>query len=44
VSLELGEATVVADGGLFAFQVPSKNLVIGQRILFVREGDEFVVI
>jgi len=44
VCLELGEATVVADGGQFAFQVPAGDLAIGRRVRFVREGEKFELI
>lgn len=41
VSLEMGEATVMSEGGQFAFQTPSGDLRIGQRVRFVRTGDQF---
>ncbi|AIE85318.1 hypothetical protein [Fimbriimonas ginsengisoli] len=44
VCFELGEATIVAEGGLFAFQVPMRELQIGQRVRFIREGGEFELV
>ena len=44
VCLELGEATVMAEGGMFSFQVPAGNLSIGRRVRFVREGEQFELI
>ena len=44
VCLELGEATIIAEGGQFSFQVPSSDLQIGNRVWFVRAGDQFELV
>ena len=44
VCLELGEATIVAEGSVFAFQVPDHDLRIGQPVRFVRRGDRFEIV
>jgi hypothetical protein len=44
VSLELDQATVMAEGGHFAFQTPADDLRIGQRVRFVREGEHFALV
>lgn len=41
ICLELGEATIVAEGNVFAFQVPENDLRIGQPVRFTRQGDRF---
>ncbi|MGV3617329.1 MAG: hypothetical protein ACO1SV_18545 [Fimbriimonas sp.] len=44
ICLELGEATVVAEGNVFAFQVPEGDLRIGQPVRFIRTGDGFELV
>lgn len=44
VCVELDEATVMAEGGQFAFQTPAEDLKVGQRVRFVREGDAFSLV
>jgi hypothetical protein len=42
--MELGEATIVAEGGQFAFQVAASDLEVGKKVWFIREGDQFSLI
>jgi hypothetical protein len=44
ICLELGEATIVAEGNVFAFQVPEADLRIGQPVRFLRRGDRFELV
>ena len=44
VCRELGEATIMAEGGQFAFQVPEGDLVPGKRVWFIRQGDQFELV
>jgi hypothetical protein len=44
ICLELGEATIVVEGNVFAFQVPEGDLRIGQPVRFVRRGDRFELV
>jgi hypothetical protein len=44
ICLELGEATVVSEGNVFAFQVPEGHLRIGQPVRFARHGDRLKLI
>lgn len=44
VCIELGEATVIGDGGQFAFQTMGEGLSVGQRVRFVRSGDQFELV
>ncbi len=44
VCMELGEATIVAEGGQFAFQVAASDLEVGKKVWFIREGDQFSLI
>lgn len=41
ICIELREATVVAEGNVFAVQAPEGDLRIGQPVRFVRQGDRF---
>lgn len=44
VCIEIGEATIMGEGGMFSFQTPSRDLTVGQRVRFVREGGEFTLV